>query len=159
MTMSQKTLKAGITAMAAILFAAFVPTAASAATTVPLALQQAGIQVSSLAVQEIEGIVIVRGSVTTVAERDRIAPALIDAGYARVANMVNVATAPTDQAITRAAERELSRTGALEGSSLRVSCNNGVILLSGAVRSDNQRQLAVDAVQHVDGVRAVRADL
>lgn len=158
MTLSQRALKAGITAMA-VLFVAFVPTAASAATSVPVTLQQADIQVSSLAVQEVEGIVIVRGSVGSLADRDRIVPVLNNAGYQRVANMVNVATAPTDQAIARAAERELSRNGALEGSSLRVSCNNGIILLRGAVRSDNQKQLAVDAVQHVDGVRAVRADL
>lgn len=158
MTVTQKVIRIGTTAMAVVLLAA-VPSTLFAAPSASQALQDAGIQIADLNVQQIEAITIVRGNVTSAAERDRIAPVLALAGYQRVANMVQVVGSPNDLAIARAAERELSRKGVLEGSNLRVSCKNGVVVLGGAVRSANQRQLALDTIHHLSGVRAVRADL
>ena len=80
-------------------------------------------------------------------------------GYSRVANLIEVITAPDDAAIARLAERRLSMAAALDGCKLRVDSKKGVVTLAGRIHSDLQRQLAVDLIRDMDGVSAVKDNL
>ncbi|HEY4639819.1 MAG TPA: BON domain-containing protein [Thermoanaerobaculia bacterium] len=115
--------------------------------------------IDRLAVYEVGGIVIIRGrtdDAEKAAEASRIASQL---GYTRVANLVQLTSAPDDAAIQRAAERELSRHRSLDGCKLQVDSRHGVVRVAGTVVSELQKQVAVELIKNIDGVRGVQAEL
>jgi osmotically-inducible protein OsmY len=119
----------------------------------------AGADIDRLSVYEVGGIVIIRGRTEDTekqAELSRIAERL---GYVRVANLVQLTSAPDDAAIQRAAERALSRHRSLDGCKLQVDSRHGVVRVAGTVHNELQKQVAVELLKNIDGVRGVQAEL
>jgi osmotically-inducible protein OsmY len=115
--------------------------------------------IDRLQVFEVGGIVIIRGRTDDsdkAAEASRIASQL---GYTRVANLVQLTSVPDDVAIQRAAERALSRHRSLEGCKLSVDSRHGVVRVAGTVHSELQKQVAVELLKNIDGVRGVQTEL
>jgi osmotically-inducible protein OsmY len=114
--------------------------------------------IERLQVVEIGGIVVIRGrtlDAERAAEAGRFAQSL---GYTRVANLVQLAEPADDAKIQRTAERQLAIHRALDGSNVQIASRDGIVRLSGRVSGELQRDLAVQLIRNIDGVRAVYAD-
>jgi osmotically-inducible protein OsmY len=122
-------------------------------------LVTAGVTVDGLRAVEVGGIVVLRGRTTNHAAAEQAATIAQSLGYARVANLIQVNQAPDDERIERAVERELSVHRGLDGTQIAVDSENGVVHLTGKVYSELQKDMAVNLVKTVDGVRAVQASL
>ena len=110
-------------------------------------------------VSEVGGIVVIRGRTLDRAKAEsagRIAQSL---GYARVANLVQITEPADDAAIQRRAERELAIHRSLDGCSFRVESQQGVVRIAGRVHSELQKDVAVQLLRNVDGVREVHSSL
>jgi osmotically-inducible protein OsmY len=121
--------------------------------------QSAGLKVDGLRAVEVGGIVVLRGraeSAATAAEAGALAQSL---GYQRVANLIQVVEPPNDAAIERLAERHLGLLRALDGCQFRVDSEHGVVHLAGKVQYELQKDLAVEVVRQIEGVREVVAEL
>jgi len=121
--------------------------------------QSASLKVDGLRAVEVGGIVILRGradSAASAAEAGTLAQSL---GYPRVANLIQVIGPPDDAAIERLVERQLGLRRALDGCQFRVDSERGVVHLAGKVQYELQKDVAVDVVRQIAGVRAVVADL
>jgi osmotically-inducible protein OsmY len=119
----------------------------------------AGAAIDRLQVFEVGGIVIIRGRTT---EKDNSAATsriATDLGYTRVANLVQIVEPVNDPALQRAAERELTMSRSLDGCSFRVKATEGVISIAGRVRHELQKDVAVEIVKNIDGVKAVQSTL
>lgn len=119
----------------------------------------AGINIDRLQATEVGGIVVLRGRVTDRAaavDAGRFAQKL---GYRRVANLIQVSEAPDDALIARKAERELAIHRSLDGCSFSVGSQQGVVRVAGTVRHELQKDVALQLLRNIDGVRAVRSDL
>src|SRR5437764_7571384 len=122
-------------------------------------LVSAGVTVDSLRAVEVGGIIVLRGRTADRASAEQAAAAAQSLGYARVANLIQVVQAPDDARIERAVERELSVHRGLDGTQIAVDSTNGVVRLTGKVYSELQKDMAVNLVKTVDGVRSVQASL
>lgn len=115
-----------------------------------------GIEIDRLMVYKISDIVLIRGRTSDVAmavEAGRLAKSL---GYRRVANLIEIVPGLDDRAIERAARRELDMERQLEGCSFQVSSQKGIVQLRGQVRREVQKDLAVERLRRIDGVKSVR---
>jgi osmotically-inducible protein OsmY len=119
---------------------------------------QAGAVVDRLQVSEIAGIVIIRGRVADKAQAEALNQYATSLGYTRVANLVQIVK-HEDEAIARAAERELTVHRALDGCQFSVSSDKGVIKLAGRVRHELQKDVAIQLLRTIDGVRSVESTL
>ena len=118
----------------------------------------AGLKIKDLMAFEIGGVVVLRGVAAdraTAAEIGRLAATL---GYLRVANLVRVATPTDDIAIERFAERELA-VRSLDGCRFHVDSRDGVVYVSGQVVNELQRDMAIELLRNIDGVKSVHAEL
>jgi osmotically-inducible protein OsmY len=122
-------------------------------------LVTAGVTVEGLRAVEVGGIVVLRGRTTDRAAAEQAATAAQSLGFSRVANLIQVFQAPDDARIERAVERELSVHRGLDGTRIAVDSRNGVVHLTGKVYSELQKDMAVNVVKTVDGVRSVEASL
>jgi len=122
-------------------------------------LVTAGVTVDGLRAVEVGGIVVLRGRTTDRAAAEQAGTVAQSLGYARVANLIQVVQAPDDERIERAVERELSVHRGLDGTQIAVDSTNGVVRLTGKVYSELQKDMAVNLVKTVDGVRSVQASL
>jgi len=116
-----------------------------------------GVNVQQLQVVEVGGIVVIRGrtdNLDRAAEAGRFAQSL---GYTRVANLVQLRLPTDDATIQRQAERELSIHRGLEGTNMSVASRDGIVSLGGRF-SELQRDMAVQLVRNIDGVRGVNTD-
>lgn len=120
-------------------------------------LQRAGLDVANLRGIEVGGIVILRGRALDATNAALAGAYATQLGYARVANLIEVVTPPDDAAIERTAERRLSLQRGLQGCNLHVDSNHGVVTVAGKVNSELQKDVALDIVRNIDGVRSVRA--
>jgi osmotically-inducible protein OsmY len=114
-----------------------------------------GLTVDRLAVYEVGGIVIIRGRTEDPQQAAKASAVAQQLGYTRVANLVQVSSAPDDLTLTRQAERELSRHRSLDGCKLSVDASHGVVNVAGTVHSELQKELAVELLKNLDGVRSV----
>ena len=117
-----------------------------------------GVAVDRLQVVEIGGIVVIRGRTNDIgraAEATRFAQSL---GYTRVANLVQLAVPVDDAALQRKVERELVLHRALDGASLQIASRDGVVHLSGRITNESQRDMYVNLIRNVDGVKSVNTD-
>lgn len=119
---------------------------------------QAGAAVDRLQVSEIAGIVIIRGRVADKAQAEALNHYATSLGYTRVANLVQIVK-HEDEAIARAAERELTVHRALDGCRFSVSSDKGVIKLAGRVRHELQKDVAIQLLRTIDGVQSVESTL
>jgi len=114
-----------------------------------------GINVDRLQVVEVGGIVVIRGRTNDAeraAEAGRFATSL---GYTRVANLVQLATPVDDAAIQRKVERALGIHRSMEGSNMQIASRDGVVHLSGRITNELQRDVAIQLVRNIDGVKSV----
>ena len=115
--------------------------------------------IDRLQVFELGGVVLIRGRAydkATAEQAGRHATAL---GYTRVANLIQIMEAPDDRAIERSVERELTIYRALDGCKFSVASEKGVVRLAGKVQHDQQKDVAMQIVRNIEGVREVRAQL
>ena len=149
---------------AALLVALFVSVSVATAATAPAATDitnqftTAGLNLPGLQAVEVGGIVVLRGAGSP-ADAERAGQIARDLGYTRVANLIRVLDAADDAAIQRLAERELSRHRGLDGSSIRVKSEAGIVNLAGRVSQELQKDMAVALIRHIDGVRGVTSSL
>lgn len=122
------------------------------------AIADAGVPIANLSVRNAGGIYILRGSGDPAAAQRAIS-VLKGLGVTRVANLVTAARVWDDQKIRRDAERELARRPALAGTRLSVTCDQGVITVSGTVQHELQKDLARATLASVRGVREIKIDL
>jgi len=149
--------------MAAALAAASMflfPTAARGAQPdVQAAMRNANIQVSRLNIVQAEGITIVKGQVTRREDVQRVADVIRGLGYGRVANMVRIVPLPDDELLLLEAERRLALTRSLAGCDFTVDVKGGNLSLRGTVDSEQQKDLAINVLEQIEGVLSVRAEL
>lgn len=147
-------------AIAAILIAVSpVATAATPQTTdLTNTFRGAGAVVDRLQVYEISGIVIIRGRAADTAEAEILNQYAQTLGYARVANLIQIVK-HEDELIARKAERELSVHRALDGCQFRVSSTKGVVKVSGSITHELQKDVAMQVLRSIDGVRSVEVTL
>jgi osmotically-inducible protein OsmY len=119
----------------------------------------AGVVIDGLRAVEVGGIVVLRGRTMDRSSAEQAASIAQTLGYARVANLIQVAEAPDDARIERAAERQLAVHRGLDGTQIAVDSTNGFVRLTGKVYSELQKDMAVSLIRNIDGVRAVHAEL
>lgn len=117
-----------------------------------------GASVDRLQVYEIAGIVIIRGRVTDKTQAEILGRHATSLGYNRVANLTQIVE-HYDAEITRAAERELTIHRSLDGCRFTVSADKGVVRVAGQVRHELQKDVAVQVLRSIDGVKSVEVNL
>ena len=123
------------------------------------AVQDAKLPVSGLVVRSVGDIVVLKGNAPDAATIESAARVVRGLGVQRVANMIQVPAAPNDDAIRREAERQLVQTRALDGCRLTVSCERGVLRVTGRVGSELQQDTVRAVLRAVDGVQKIETDL
>jgi Predicted periplasmic or secreted lipoprotein len=126
--------------------------------TVETAILRENLPISGLSVRSVGPIVILRGNGTpeSASRAESVAKGL---GCTRVANLIQNTVATDDEGIRRQAERQLANSRALDGCTLRVSCQNGVVHVTGNVQSELQKDAARLVLRNLDGVKDVKIDL
>jgi osmotically-inducible protein OsmY len=145
----------------AVLFLVLSPAvlaAPPATTDLTAQFRSAGAAVDRLQVSEIAGIVILRGRVADKEQAEALSRFAASLGYARVANLIQIAP-DNDARITRAAERELTIHRSLDGCRFTVTADNGVVSVGGSVRHELQKDVAVQLLRSIDGVKSVQMNL
>jgi osmotically-inducible protein OsmY len=151
----------GTAALAALLLTA-VPTFATEPTAndITPALVQAGAsQIEGFRAVEIGGIVVLRGRAADQTAASQAATLAQGLGYMRVANLIQIAKPIDDEAIERFAERKLGMTRSLEGCQFQIDSDNGVVKLNGTVQYELQKDVAIELVRGINGVKSVQASL
>ena len=120
------------------------------------ALRRANVPLERLTVRNVDGIVLVSGSADH-ATAEKAVAAINGLGFSRVANLVRAETFD-DEGLRREAERQLAQTRSLYGCTLKVSCSQGVIRVSGTVQNDLQPDIARDVLRTV-GAHDVQIEL
>jgi osmotically-inducible protein OsmY len=118
----------------------------------------AGASLDRLQVYEIAGIVIIRGRASDKTQAEDVGKVAQSLGYQRVANLVQV-TENRDVEITRAAEVMLTVHRSLDGCKFRVSSEQGTLRVAGEVQHELQKDVAMQVLRNIDGVRAVEVHL
>src|ERR1700753_1047505 len=102
------------------------------------ALKDANLSIDNLEVHNVGGIVVMRGNAPT-SRSARAVDVIKHLGFTRVANLVIPAAPFDDEHIRQDAERQLAGTRALDGCSLSVSCNQGLLRVGGTVQNELQK--------------------
>jgi len=118
----------------------------------------AGASLDRLQVYEIAGIVIIRGRAADKTQAEEVGKVAQSLGYTRVANLVQVVE-NRDAEIARAAEVMLTVHRSLDGCKFRVSSEQGTLRVAGEVAHELQKDVAVQVLRNIDGVRAVEVHL
>lgn len=145
----------------AVVLIALTPAAAAATpptTDLTAQFRNAGAAVDRLQVSEIAGIVILRGRAADKEQAEVLSRHAASLGYTRVANLIQI-TPDNDDQITRAAERELTIHRSLDGCRFTVSADKGVVRVAGSVRHELQKDVAVQLLRSIDGVKSVEVNL
>jgi osmotically-inducible protein OsmY len=115
--------------------------------------------VDRLQVYEISGILILRGRTSDKMQAERLGTLARERGYVRVANLIQIVQPQDDSAIERAAERELTVHRSLDGCKFSVDSSNGVLSVAGSVKHELQKDVAMQLMRSIDGVREIRMNL
>ena len=118
-----------------------------------------GLAITHLQAFEIGGVVVLRGRAADRAAAEEIGRFAESHGYTRVANLVQVIPPTDDVAIERLAERELAIHRSLDGCTFHIDSQDGVVYVNGQVRQELQKDMAIELLRTIDGVKAVHADL
>ncbi len=118
-----------------------------------------GITIDRLLVYQIGGVVLIRGRTGDPVKATEAGEFAARAGYRRVANLIEVVPALTDDALVRSARRAMELERELEGCSVRIDSVDGVVRLRGEVTRDVQKTIAVHLISRIDGVKEVRSEL
>jgi osmotically-inducible protein OsmY len=123
------------------------------------AVQDSKLPVSGLVVRSVGDIVVLKGNAPDAATIESTARLVRNLGVQRVANMIQIPTPPNDDVIRRDAERQLSRTRALDGCKLIVTSDRGVLRITGHVTNELQQDTVRAVLRAVDGVKKIETDL
>lgn len=147
-------------AITAILMAAQPAAFAASPESVNLTEQfrNAGTAVDQLQVYEIAGIVILRGRTTSKVHAEDLGRFALSLGYTRVANLIQIAQ-NNDERIAREAEVELANHRSLGGCQFNVTSDQGIVRVAGRVTHELQKDVALQLLRQIDGVRSVQVDL
>jgi osmotically-inducible protein OsmY len=126
--------------------------------TIERAIRDSNVAITDLSVRNAGGIVILRG-IADPSSAQVAVDVVKRLGISRVANLIATPAAINDDAIRREAERQLAGTTALDGCTLHVNCEKGVLTVTGTVQHDLQRDAARVALRRIPGVREVKVDL
>jgi osmotically-inducible protein OsmY len=118
----------------------------------------AGLNVDNLQVFELGGVVLVRGRAYSKADAEQAGRHAQSLGYDRVANLIQIVEPPDDDAIERTAEYELTTRQTLEGCRFVVESNQGYVKVAGTVQLELQKDMALQLLRNIEGVRAVNAE-
>ena len=121
------------------------------------AIQKENLAIQDLSVRSVGPIVILRGNgnAESAAKAESVAKSL---GCTRVANLIKAQAGSDDENIRREAERQLASTRALDGCTLHVSCQKGILSVKGNVQSELQKDTARMVLKGV-GAKEVRIEL
>jgi len=108
---------------------------------------------------DVGGILVLRGRTADREQAEAAGRYATTLGYARVANLVQIAEPVDDAAIERRAERQLALHRSLDGCDIRVISQQGVVKISGRVQQELQKDMAIEVIRNVDGVKSVSSDL
>ena len=117
------------------------------------ALREANLPIERLSVRHVGGIVLIRGN-GDAASAARAVGVVKGLGFQRVANLVQPITSFDDEA-----ERQLANNRSLDGCTLRVSCERGVLSVSGTVHSELQADVTRSVLRTVRGAQDVKVSL
>ena len=113
-----------------------------------------GVEIDQLLVYRVGGIVLIRGTTdnaTKAADAGRVATFL---GYDRVANLIRVVDRPTaDASIESRGQLQLDLEPMLAGCRFHVDSNVGVVRVGGTVVREAQKDLAIEVLLRVTGVK------
>jgi osmotically-inducible protein OsmY len=155
--MKRQTTQAAVLAMFLTVIAPAAFAAAPPTTDLTDTFRGAGAVVNSLQVYELAGIVIIRGSADK-AQAEILSNYARSLGYQRVANLIQ--TVQTDDAgIARRAEVALAEHRSLEGCRFHLRSEQGVVHIGGQVVHELQKDVALQVLRGVDGVRKVEMNL
>ena len=129
------------------------------ATDITARFETAGLAIDQLQVYEVGGIVLIRGRA-----KDSEAAAAAGAyaqslGYTRIANLVKMIEPADDVLIERTAERELTVHRSLDGCKFTIDSREGVLHIAGHVQHELQKDVAIQLLRNVKGVREVQSTL
>ena len=147
-----------------LVVALHLPTAAAASKQPPTndltsAFRAANLGIDDLRVVEVGGIVVIRGRAIDKAGAEAAGTMARGLGYERVANLVQIIEQPDDDAIELRAERALARQRGLDGCKFQLDSDNGVLRVAGTVQFELQKDMAIQILRGVDGVRTIKSDL
>ena len=139
---------------------ALAATAQTDAVDVTAAFIRGGAVIEELRVVQISDIILILGKTNDKKKAETASHIATVLGYRRVANLIVIRDDVTDDAaINYTGRRQLELEPALDGCRFRVDSTLGVIRLTGSVRTDQQRDLAVSILAKIDGVKAVHPEL
>ncbi len=118
-----------------------------------------GVSVAELKAVDVGGILVLRGRVVDRLQAEAAGLYAQSLGYSRVANLIQITSPVDDAAIERNAERALARRRSFEGCRITIASVGGVVQIRGEVRNEMQKDMAVQLVRNVEGVKEVRSDL
>lgn len=149
-------------ALLAVFVASLLPVAASAQSE-PIDLtavfRSSGVDITNLQVSEINGIVLIRGTSADRAKVENAGTVAKNLGYQRVANLIGLVGTTKDVDIVRFAESNLVRQRSLEGCRFYLDSSNGVVRIGGSVYQEMQKDVAIDVLRKIDGVKEVHSTL
>lgn len=122
------------------------------------ALRDANLPIERLSVRNVGGIVLIRGNGDG-ASAARAVDVVKGLGFKRVANLIQPTTPFDDEALRRDAERQLANSRALDGCMLKVSCERGVLTVSGTVQTELQADVTRSVLRTVRGAQDVKVSL
>jgi len=120
---------------------------------------QRGVKIDHLLVYKIGGVVVMRGTAPNKAGVEQAASMAKKMGYRRVANLIQIAPPIDDAWITRSAERQLAMQRGLEGCTFHIESRQGIVRLRGRIHQDMQRDMALQTIRRIEGVKEVREEL
>jgi osmotically-inducible protein OsmY len=127
-------------------------------TQITQALKEANLPIDGLSARNVGGIVLIRGN-GDAASAARAVDVVKGLGFARVANLVQPGSSFDDEALRRQAERQLASNRSLDGCTLHVSCERGVLSVSGTVMNELQADVTRSVLRTVRGAQDVKVSL
>jgi osmotically-inducible protein OsmY len=121
--------------------------------------RSAGVDITDLQVYQISGVVLIRGISADRGKVENAGTVATNLGYQRVANLIELAAPSNDVNIVRFAEGSLGRQPTLDGCRFHIVSLNGIVRIGGSVDRELQKDVAVEVLRKIDGVKEVHSTL
>ncbi len=146
-----------------VLFVALLFPVAARAQSKPIDLtavfRSSGVDIAGLRVYLISGIVLIRGTSADRGKVENAGTVARNLGYERVANLIVLTGPANDAGIVRVAEGRLGWRRELDGCKFHIVSLNGIVSLGGTVHEELQKDVAVELLRRIDGVKEVHSTL
>jgi len=118
-----------------------------------------GVDVDQLLVYRVGGIVLIRGTTDDASKALNAGRVATFLGYDRVANLIRVVDRPAADALIESRGRlQLDLEPMLEGCTFHVDSTVGVVVVGGTVVRDSQKDIAIQVLLRVKGVKEAHWD-